>query len=80
MKPKIREIIAAIFIVISLAIAVWTGFYCWMLRDGLGPDAIPSHGMVAIQRFFEGYLSVLGLFVVALIASTYVFYTARAKG
>jgi hypothetical protein len=79
MKPRIRKTIAAIVMLASLAIAVWTGFYCWLLRDGLGPDAVPSLGMVAIHRFFEGYFSVLGLFVLALIASTYVFYTAKEK-
>jgi hypothetical protein len=26
----------------------------WVLRDGLGPEMVASHGWVAIQRYFKG--------------------------
>ena len=25
--------------------------FCWLLRDGLGPDAVDSHGLHAVARF-----------------------------
>jgi hypothetical protein len=30
-------------------------FVSWVLRDGLGPDAIDSNGLVAFQRFFKSF-------------------------
>lgn len=27
------------------------GPLCWILRDGLGPEAVESHGLVAVIRF-----------------------------
>lgn len=25
--------------------------FCWLLRDGLGPSAVDSHGLEAVRRF-----------------------------
>jgi hypothetical protein len=34
-----------------LAWVVCFGPFCWILRDGLGPGSIDSHGMQAVFRF-----------------------------
>ena len=28
---------------------------CWLFRDGLGPDAVTSHGMEAVARFARDF-------------------------
>jgi hypothetical protein len=41
-----------LIVVVFLGYAV---FVSWILRDGLGPDAIDSNGLVAFQRFFKSF-------------------------
>ncbi|WP_152052422.1 hypothetical protein [Tautonia marina] len=47
------------------------GPFCWILRDGLGPDAVESQGMLAVSRwlgtFFWGPV-LGGLVALRLIA------------
>ena len=31
------------------------GPICWILRDGLGPDAVDSHGWQAVARFLRTF-------------------------
>lgn len=41
-------------ILLDGALLFWVlaaGPFCWLLRDGLGPDAVSSHGVDAIGRF-----------------------------
>jgi hypothetical protein len=58
---------------------VWSGAWWWLLRDGLGPDAIQSHGRAALARFmgqFSFVALVLGVEVV-LSLSCYVWRRSR---
>jgi len=51
-----------------ITIGVWT----WTLRDGLGPDSVPSEGSVAVLRFWEQLWPIavlVGLGVIFVIAS-----------
>ncbi|BCM88379.1 hypothetical protein IAD21_00210 [Abditibacteriota bacterium] len=47
-------------IVVSFLLAIAAAFVCflvplsWILRDGLGPDAVESHAGEAFSRFLEG--------------------------
>ncbi len=41
---------------------------CWVLRDGLGPDGVTSHGIEAVARFARGFWEFL-LVSVALWAA-----------
>jgi hypothetical protein len=34
-----------------LLIWILIGPICWILRDGLGPDSVASHGLHAVVRF-----------------------------
>jgi hypothetical protein len=64
-----RRALIAVFIFTLLALA-HAGFWNWLLRDGLGPDAITSTGLEAWKRFasemlFPGAIC-LGIIVVAV--------------
>jgi len=55
------------------ALAAWApcGALAWILRDGLGPDAVESHGWEALVRCFWTFhwgpvLALLGLMTVVL--------------
>ena len=60
-----------LFLLFSLlfCILVWivaVGPFCWMLRDGLGPDSVQSHGPHAVARFLGTFY--WGPVLVALVA------------
>ena len=37
----------------SLIVLLCTDAFAWSLRDGLGPDAVESHGLQALGRFWR---------------------------
>ena len=44
----------AIVVVIDGLLVFWVlivGPFCWILRDGLGPDSVESQGMLAVSRW-----------------------------
>jgi hypothetical protein len=49
-----------------LAYLIFWAAWCWILRDGLGPDSVESHGRGAWARFFGDVWPVLAF--VSLIA------------
>jgi len=66
-----------------LAIASWGGslllgfFYAnlaWMLKDGLGPDAMESHGLLALARFWKEVRWTFGLVVAPMHLAGWFFY------
>ena len=46
MRRAIAAVLDALLLFWSLAI----GPFCWLLRDGLGPGAVDSHGTHAVAR------------------------------
>ena len=44
-------IIGAISLMCLALSVAGTAFWGWLLRDGLGPDAVESQGLLAIQHF-----------------------------
>jgi hypothetical protein len=46
-----RRAIAGVLDALVLFWALAIGPFCWILRDGLGPDAVDSHGPQAVARF-----------------------------
>lgn len=57
-----------LFALTALALA---GLWNWLLRDGLGPDSAPSHGLDAFRRFGSDMLfpaGVCGLIIATAIA------------
>jgi hypothetical protein len=50
-----RVLAPVLFPVVTAALFFWlmvVGPFAWILRDGLGPNAMDSSGLRAIQRFF----------------------------
>jgi hypothetical protein len=52
---------------IALAMAATAG-WTWLLRDGMGPDSIDSHGTVAWVRFWQMYAGPLLLGTISAAA------------
>jgi hypothetical protein len=46
---------AAMLFLVAFLILVVGGFLQWVLRDGLGPDAITSSGQLAYSRFINDF-------------------------
>lgn len=44
----IRDLLGGVLLFWVLGI----GPLCWILRDGLGPKSMESHGLAAVARFF----------------------------
>ncbi len=44
-----------LLILISVVFIFFSVLVSWVLRDGLGSDAIDSHGLIAVQRFLKGF-------------------------
>jgi hypothetical protein len=43
-----------LLILISVVFIIYSVIVSWVLRDGLGPDAIDSSGLAAFQQFLRG--------------------------
>lgn len=46
--------LAVSFWMASLLILFGSSLFEWTLRDGLGPDSVESHGLLALSRFWRG--------------------------
>lgn len=46
-----RQVIAGALYAFTLFWVAAVGPFCWLLRDGLGPDAVDSRGAGAVGRF-----------------------------
>ena len=70
---------AALGLVILLALAalIWAGFLSWMLRDGLGPDAVTSSGLQAWRRFASDMLFPVGVCAFIVIVAISLFWWRR---
>ena len=55
MRNKTLSLSGWLLIVIAVLAAVSFGFFAVLLRDGLGPDSVPSHGLLAFWRVVEGF-------------------------
>ena len=53
-KHAWRRALTGFGIGVSASFLLVTSMMSWLLRDGLGPDAIASSGTVAIHRFAAG--------------------------
>ena len=60
---RVRKTIAISLWIVSLSILLCGGVLVWVLKDGLGPDAIDSHGIAALGRFCGGMAWIVGIYV-----------------
>jgi len=68
MGSRIFTVSGWLVVVIGVLAAVSFGVFAVLLRDGLGPDSVPSHGAVAAWRVFEGF-AVPGVLSVGLFCA-----------
>jgi hypothetical protein len=54
MRSKALAVSGWLLMVIGVLAVVSFGFFAVLLRDGLGPDSVPSHGALALWRVVEG--------------------------
>ena len=52
---------------VDLLTVAAASLFVWTLRDGLGPDAVESHGLLGLSRFWRDMRSILILYVVPLL-------------
>jgi hypothetical protein len=48
---RLRDVTSALFNAFLIFWVLAIGPLCWILRDGLGPNAVDSHGLNATARF-----------------------------
>ena len=59
---------------VSLLILFGSLFFGWSLRDGLGPDSVESHGLLALSRFWRDIRWSLCLLVIPIHSVAWFFY------
>lgn len=69
-KSTKHRLIYILGVVASLVIGVgWCSSMSWVLRDGLGPDMVESHGQIAWSRYMEQMRNVF-IFAAFIVVST----------
>ena len=58
-----------------LAVSLWA----WLLKDGLGPDSVESHGWRALERFWAGAGWALLAPTVLIIAGILLYLSDRRR-
>jgi len=69
------QLFLAIFLwMVSLYMLFGSSLLEWTLRDGLGPDAVESHGLLALSRFWRGIRCFLCLLVIPIHSAGWLLY------
>ena len=79
MGSKTLTVSGWLLMVIATLAAATFGFFAVLLRDGLGPDAVPSHGALAVWRIFEGF-AVPGVLSVGVFCAGIVLVRKAKRG
>jgi hypothetical protein len=66
--------LAICFWMASLLILLQTSYLAWLLKDGLGPDSVESHGLLALGRFWSGIRWNLCVLVIPIHSVGWFFY------
>lgn len=53
--------------------------FAWLFKDGLGPDAVETHGFLGLRRLWDGMLWVLGLYVAPPVFTGCLLYPWRKR-
>ncbi|MFT7484664.1 MAG: hypothetical protein ACI9F9_000508 [Candidatus Paceibacteria bacterium] len=78
-KPQASVTVGATFIAVQLMWFIGGGAFVWILRDGLGPEAVTTTGAAALVRMFETfYWGPVG--VVLLVVDTIWWFRRRRHG
>jgi hypothetical protein len=71
--------LAISFWMASLLTFLGASLFAWALRDGLGPDAIESDGLLALSRFWKDVRWSLCFLVIPVHAVGWLFYWRDAQ-
>ncbi len=66
--------LAILFWMVSLLILLGSSQFAWALRDGLGPNSVDSHGLLALSRFWRDVRGSLCLVVIPMHLVGWLFY------
>jgi hypothetical protein len=66
--------LATAFWMASLLILLGISLFAWALRDGLGSDAVESHGLLALSRFWRDIRWHLCFLVIPIHTIGWLFY------
>lgn len=53
--------------------------FVWFLRDGLGPDAVESHGLTALTRFAQDMAEIAGPALILLVVGGLIYPWRRRR-
>jgi hypothetical protein len=77
---SIQRIVGGLLMALAASLAAVAGFWASLLRDGLGPDSIPSSGQNAIVRAVsDGWHLFLPALVVAAVGAILVRRARRVR-
>lgn len=62
-KSQRRQWAAIFFWGLSLLALLLGVAFAWFIKDGLGPNAVETHGLLSLRRFWDGMIWALGLYV-----------------
>ncbi len=78
-SPRLRLGVAIGLAVPALVLLIYTGFWAWLLRDGLGPDAVESSGVEALRRFVLHIWPFAALCIGLLVVAFWIARTGKAR-
>jgi hypothetical protein len=73
----LRRGIALGLVLVALLLLLSLGSYSWLLRDGLGPDAVESSGFEALRRFWSDFWPVAAICGIICLAAFFVWPKRR---
>jgi hypothetical protein len=67
-----RLVLLALSWVITCVVLFYVGLLLWILRDGLGPDSLPtSYGVAAIWRFLSSSWTLSSIFIIPVLCTVF---------
>ena len=76
----VRRAIAIFFWVIGALVLAGGALFIWLLKDGLGPDAVDSQWQLALIRFGRGMAEIAGWFLLPLLAGCLIYPWRNREG
>ncbi|MDT5262454.1 MAG: hypothetical protein QOC61_1458 [Acidobacteriota bacterium] len=67
----VRKFLGLLLLGLGTLVFLWGAFDSWMLRDGLGPDSVESHGLEAAYRFVKDFSEFLYISIGFWVAGWY---------
>ena len=81
LKKFMKRYVTLASFFLSFSITVYTNGigFAWLMRDGLAPGFIPSHGINAIEKFLPLFMIVVTLTIPTLAAFLLTYFKGRRE-